>query len=84
MSFTTTNLKATISNIEYEWVGGFGTVLISRERGINQGTVRMIGNTIFYAYTVYGRWGIRKINWVPQEEFTAEWIRSFREKVFLS
>ena len=78
-------LKGTTGGIEYTWSGGFGSVLKSKERNIPLGTVRMIGNVIFYAYSYdyYGSGFWKKtISWVPQEEISAEWIRDFKRAFF--
>jgi len=76
------NLKATIAGIEYHWCGGFGAVLQSHERGVKKGDVRMIGKVIFFAYMVERSGWLREVNWVPQQEITAEWIREFKKEVF--
>lgn len=76
------NLKATIAGVEYTWVGGFGAVLTSNERGIKAGEVRMIGNVIFYCRGTYrGHWQ-REVSWCPQQEIDAEWLREFKAAVF--
>ena len=71
-------LKATIAGVEYQWSGGFGAVLISNERGVKRGEVRMIGDVIFYASGVR----MREVWWIPQGRFDADWIREFKAAVF--
>lgn len=74
----------TINGVEYEWGGGFGSVLVSIERGAKVGMTRVIGNTLLHAYSVRKRWfGWRQVNWVPVEEFTSEWIHEFRHALFM-
>jgi hypothetical protein len=43
----------TVGEREYEWHGGFGAIVKSRERGVQQGDVRIIGDEMMYAYLVY-------------------------------
>lgn len=75
-------LKATISGVEYTWVGGFGAVLTSAERGVKRGEVRMIGNVIFYSLGTYLGLSSREVSWCPQQDIDAEWIRAFKAAVF--
>jgi len=42
----------TIDGIKYQWNGGLGAILFSRERGIKKGDVRIIGGLFFYASNV--------------------------------
>lgn len=77
----TNNLKGTVNNTEYTWVGGFGAILQSQEKNIPVGHIRMIGNVIFYACNVHKNFGTI-VSWIPQEEITVEWIREFKSKFF--
>jgi hypothetical protein len=45
----------TVGGREYEWCGGFGAIVKSYERGVQQGDVRIIGDEMLYAYLVYRR-----------------------------
>ena len=76
------DLAATIGDVRYRWFGGFGAVIQSREKGVKENDIRMIGNVIFFAYTVRGRFRTKLISWIPQQEISAEWIREFRRAVF--
>jgi hypothetical protein len=80
----TGNLKGTTGGIEYTWAGGFGGVITSKERNVPLGSVRMIGNTVFYAisYSYDSGFWRKTINWVPQEEISSDWIREFKQAFF--
>ena len=82
----TRNLRVEVDGQDYKWFGGFGAVLISKERGVKQGTVRVIGGVYFYAYRVFRRWGFNpEVCWtIPCKCITAEWIREFRHRIFSS
>ena len=71
--------------VTYEWSGGFGAVLKSRERGVKVGTVRYICRQTLYAYNVMTRprWGKREVWWsMPDTDsrVTMEDIRAFEKK----
>jgi hypothetical protein len=57
-------------------------VLISYERGVKKGDVRIIGQEIFYAYWVANSGWLREVNWVPKDTVSMEWIREFKQAVF--
>lgn len=79
-----TDLKATVNGVEYTWVGYYGALLESNEWLVKQGEVRIIGSIIFFAFGVEGPiWRRRKVSWCPQIEIDGEWIRNFRESLFL-
>ena len=80
----TGQLKGITGGVEYTWSGGFGGVLTSKERGVPVGAVRMIGNIVFYAcsYSYDSGFWKKTINWIPQEEISAEWIRDFKRVFF--
>jgi len=80
--FDAFKLKATINNVEYRWVGGFGTVIESWERGVKRGDVRMIGNVVFFARTVDWKCFTSRVAWCPQEDVDAEWLRDCRAAIF--
>ena len=50
------DIKVKLDGREYEWVGGMGCTLYSIERGISQGSVRVIQDVIFYAHNVQGKY----------------------------
>ena len=79
---TAGNLKATISGVEYTWYGGFGVVLESREQGIRQNDVRMIGNVVFYAFSVENCGWKRRVGWSPQQRVDTEWLHEFKQAIF--
>ena len=66
----------------YEWVGGFGAIFKSRERGRYAGDVRMIAGELFYVFDTYPK-HFRKaeVLWT-QQYLTAEHIRELQAKVF--
>ena len=77
------NIQFSIRGIKYEWYGGFGCILRSKEYGIKQGEMRMIGNIPFHAFGVYKRGPFQRyeIAWtIPNA--TAEWIREFKRALF--
>ena len=82
MKFYSCNLKATIGGREYEWFGGFGSILVSYERGIHIGDVRIIGDTIFFCYSI--EWGFWKnrINWSIPGDLTANTLRKIKRAIF--
>lgn len=78
----TSYLKATISGVEYHWVGGHGTVLSSFERGIRRGDVRAIGNVVFCATSVDRVWWLRRVGWAPVQTFDHEFLKEFKAAMF--
>ena len=60
----------------YEWSGGFGAILISQERRVIQGQVRVIQDILFYAYNVCG-----KTVWWSVIDSDAEKIREIKKKL---
>jgi hypothetical protein len=79
------NLRAEIGGVEYEWGGGFGAIIKSRERGVKVGDMRMIGGVPFYAYMLHREWQWSKpeVWWsIPNPHLTSEWIRAFKDAVF--
>ena len=80
------NIRLEVAGVEYEWGGGFGEILTSRERGVKEGDVRMIGNVTFHAYIVRlcsHRWVKPEVCWtIPYPHCTAEWIREFKASLF--
>lgn len=83
MHIVATNLKATIADVEYLWLGKFGAVLESRERGVKVGDTRVIGTVLFFANWVQlGCWPWRpRIAWRPLE-VSEEWMAEFKRKMF--
>jgi len=84
MRFESTDLSCVIDGRAYKWFGGFGAVLKSREYGVSQGDVRMLGNKLFFAYLVRFPGMLRRpeICWIPCIEFDMEWVRAFKREVF--
>ncbi len=82
------DLRCTLNGVEYEWSGGFGAILKSRERGVKVGDLRMIGEVPFYAYRVDSAgdswfWEKPEIMWtIPNDFLTPEWIRAFKAALF--
>lgn len=77
------SLRITIGDVEYEWCGGFGSVLKSHERGIKVGDVRVITGILFYATYIYKRGMFDyEVNWIPVERIEIGWIRDFKHKLF--
>lgn len=74
--------KFTHDGVEYTWCGGFGCVIESFERGVSRNDVRMIGDTIFSACHVGNCGWNRRICWIPQGDFDAEWMRKCKQEIF--
>jgi len=75
-----------IGGREYEWVGGLGCVLESRERGIKDNEVRYIAGEFFEAinreyYHLMGFTKGKSVAWTPCREIDAAWIRNFKRKI---
>ena len=77
----THTMRATYRGVEYVWVGGFGAILQSHERGISVGNCRMIGNVLFSAYMVSRSGWKREVGWTV-DGVDAEWIRRFKRAFF--
>jgi hypothetical protein len=69
---------------QYQWLGGFGAIFSSRERGLQPGDVRMIGDELFYVFAVEAtRWRTPKVSWTqPNSRLSAEHIRELRRRLF--
>lgn len=81
-SLSASNIRFTIDGIEYEWTGGFGEIMSSREHGIRTGTTRVIGTVLFYAWRV--EWALfrgPKVSWSIINP-DAETIRAIKEAIF--
>ena len=83
-----------VDSRKYYWYGGFGAVLMSYERGVKQGDIRMIGDIPFFAYRVndsetfesypfFSFFSLNKkqVSWTISN-IDAEWIREFKAKLF--
>jgi hypothetical protein len=82
MSLEAGRIRVEISGRQYEWEGGFGAILKSRESGVKQGEVRMIAGSTLFAYHVYQpRWWRTPEVWWSRNEIDAEWIRSFKAHI---
>lgn len=79
LALTTKTLYFTINNQKYEWYGGFGAVLKSKERNIQLYETRYIGKVYFHAYKINDRGWLqpKEICWVPIESIDANWMHSF-------
>lgn len=80
-----TNLRADIDGVEYQWMGGNGAIIKSREYGIKVGDMRMIGDIPFFASCVrVGHWWARaEVCWtIPNNHLSIEWIRVFKGALF--
>lgn len=83
MRLESKQLTCEINGRKYEWFGCFGAVLKSRERGVRQGDVRMLGDQMFHACYVWPRrFSKPEVCWIPCIEFDMEWVREFKKKVF--
>jgi len=79
-------LKFTVDGREYHWIGGFGAIFQSHERGRKPGDVRIIGGITFHVFQVYKRGMFQSpaVSWtVPNDDLQVEWIRSLRKSIFL-
>lgn len=79
-------LRAEISGTDYEWSGGFGAILYSRERGLQVGDTRMIGDVVFYVYLIHRhccRWPWERpcVGWTVADP-QMPWIREFKRAMF--
>lgn len=52
MNIDSSNLKATVNNVEYTWNGGFGSVLTSREYGLKDGELRVLGSELMFVWRI--------------------------------
>lgn len=85
------NLRFTMDGRTYRWVGGYGAVFTSYERGVRPGDTRVINGTLFSARRVgaqmFGPHISRAaISWVfapdrPSEDLN-DAIRQFQYRVF--
>jgi len=70
----------------YRWDGGCGAVFKSRENHVVMGTVRLIADELFYAYSVYERkiFSKAEVCWcfVDRDKNAPAYIREFMRKVF--
>lgn len=75
--------RITIDGVEYTWVGGFGAILRSVERGRKYGDVRMIDGTLYYVYIISKRgWcSAPEISWTIRDP-TTEKITEIKTKLF--
>ena len=79
-----TDLSITIQGQRYLWYGGFGAVLISRERGKHVGDVRKINTTLLCIANIWHKpWGRKpEVCWIPVGDFDAQWIHTFKQQLF--
>ncbi len=80
-----TNKKFTIdfNKTEYEWFGGFGSVLYSRERGLKLGEIRDIGGILFSIFRIEKKL-FRKdiVSWTTVNKFSVEDLRELNKQIF--
>lgn len=69
-----------IGYVTYEWRGEYGTILVSKEKNTDVGTVRMIGDVLFYANLVlHNSWPKKNhIEWTTVEKPTPESIKEIK------
>ena len=75
-----------LDGVTYRWCGGLGAVLISEERWTKAGTLRLFGDVVMRASGVNripGNPFKNELVWVPIGDFDHDWIRSFREALFM-
>ena len=76
--------RATISDVEYTYWGGFGCIISSIESGVKKDQVRYVGNVLFYAFSVeriYLFSRKRKVNWsVPGAD--CDFLNRFHSAMF--
>lgn len=83
--FRASHFTAIIDHIEYEWVGGFGAILTSSEKGLKKGEIRAIGGILFQVYRIWQPPGWRKlpqVSWTTVEDISIEEIRAIGRKIF--
>ena len=78
------DLKATVNGVEYEWAGGLGATLYSREAKVKRGECRMIGNVLFSAFAVDRRcWGsVPVVSWTLSGDPLGEQLQAFKAALF--
>jgi hypothetical protein len=78
------NIEVTIDDQIYEWVGGFGSILKSWERGVRVGDVRCIYGEFFHARFIYDNswtWFARmEVCWTLRD-VSVERIQEFRQSL---
>ena len=86
MKFHVTAITVQIDGRVYEWAGcpRQGALLRSEERGVVQGDVRMIGDTLFYARWVSREGWLRCVDWYPVEGLDDPNLwRKLRDAIFI-
>jgi hypothetical protein len=67
----------------YEWEGGFGAVISSRERGLRRGEIRYILGELFYVFDMYPAvFRIPRIAWSLVGPINTEKVQEIRIKAF--
>lgn len=82
MRINSSNLKATIGDVEYQWEGGFGTVLSSIEKNVKEKEVRMVGDQLMYAWKIENRRFKKPIVHWSFPDIDAEQLRLFKRAIF--
>ncbi len=78
----TDRISIVINGRSYIWVGGFGAILSSYEKGLKQGDCRVIDGEMYYVYMITNTGFFRKqeISWsIPK--VTIEHIREIKQKL---
>lgn len=76
-----------IRGIDYQFHGGFGSVLCSYEKHVKVEDLRIICGILFSAYTVRivnRLTRFQQVNWVPAFPIDAQWIRTFKKTLIES
>ncbi len=78
-------MKVDIDGATYEWVGGIGCVVRSRERGVKSGDVRFIHRGLFYARIGdnANKWN-PEVSWISvyKDDQNFDYIRKFKKSLF--
>lgn len=76
-------IRLNIDGRWYEWVGGFGAIIVSREKGVKRGDVRVIGGELFYVASIWGEgywrkpsahWAMPKVSHEEIQRIKAKWF----------
>ena len=75
------SIRIDLGGREYVWIGMFGCVLASKERGIKDHEVRYISGELFYAKNRFDYFTGKLVYWAPCQDVDMEWIRRFKAKI---
>jgi hypothetical protein len=82
MRIHATNLKASVDDVEYNWYGYIGTIIISYENGIKSGELRMIGDVMFKVLAVHSKIGKNCVHWGLCGSYDTGYIQEFKRELF--